>query len=475
MSQRGYPYDDTMPGISLAIDPTAMRAMFADELMRTTGSDFTIDRCRLQRIRYRPAEHCFVHYALELVETRTGRRSEAWLTGVIYPGPRTLRRLEKLLAASAGQPRPEGWCRFEPGFYLPAADMLVQSFPFDRRLRSLPSVVAGTASEIDSLIIEGFGPGDWRIEMRRVEPVRYRALSGAVLRHTVDVVERESGRRDRRTCYVKVCRAGEGEQEARLLETLSAHARSTGQAFGVAELTGYLDQLDVVVVEQAPGDCFERMIIDGQDVAGAARRAARGLAAFHLGAMASHSVAGAVIDRANVAASYVAWACPDLADDLRHIVGMAKHHLETTELSPTHLDLKPDHFFLDGERVVFIDLNTFGAADPVLDVATLLARFAAMPTRFGAPAAHVETAAQALADEYFAQVPAEWRSRLDMNRAVAAVQVASEFFRHQHPDWRELVPAWIARARQAADAGSRAPRYGRRSDAAMPLVPVGGA
>ena len=125
--------------------------------------------------------------------------------------------------------------------------------------------------------------------------------------------------------------------------------------------------------------------------------------------------------------------------------------LARSELGPTHLDLKPDHVFLDGERVVFIDLDTFGAADPVLDLATLLARLAAMPDRLDAPTAHAETARRALADEYFARVPAHWRARLGNNLAIAAVQVASEFFRHQHPDWRELVPAWIARARRAAD------------------------
>ena len=220
MSQPAYPYDDTMPGIPIAVDPEAMRGLFAEELRRSSGSDYAIAECRLLRIRYRPAEHCFVHYALELVEAATGRSGQAWLTGVIYPGPRALRRLEKLLAASAGQPCPEHWSRFKPGFHLPEADMLVQSFPFDRRLRSLPAVVAGAAPEIDALITEGFGAGDWRIETRHVEPVRYRALSGAVLRETVEAVETASGRRAGRTCYVKVCRAGEGEQEAQLLSLI---------------------------------------------------------------------------------------------------------------------------------------------------------------------------------------------------------------------------------------------------------------
>lgn len=467
MSPAAFPHDPMMPGIPLAVDSAAMRDMFAAELLRTAGADYKVDGCRLLRIRYRPAEHCFVHYELDLRSARSGQSMDVWLTGIIYPDERPRRRLKKLLVACAGEPISDGWRAFGAGFYLPEPNMLVQTFPCDRRLPSLPKIISGAVPELDAELTRVLGPGDWDTVVRCVRPVRYRALSGAVLRYCLEATEDDYGRRITRTPYIKIGRTGEGEREARTLEALRSHARATEQPFTVTRPLAYIDRLSALVVEEAPGHSFEQAVLDGVDVEEAARRTARGLAAFHQWSVMPPAAAESVANRTKVAAAYVGWACPALADHVQAVARAAEAALARTAPGPTHLDLKPDHVFLDGERVVFIDLDTFGAADPVLDVATLLARLAAMPARFGAPPAHIETAARALADEYFARVPADWCARLGINHAVAAVQVASEFFRHQHPDWRELVPAWIALARQAADADFEHWLSERQSFAAM--------
>ena len=471
MSPSAFPCDPMMPGVPLAIDPSTMQDLFAAELLRTSGADYGIERCRVLRIRYRPAEHCFINYELGLRSTTSGQRLDVWLTGIIYPDERPRRRLKKLLAACAGDPAADGWRAFGPGFYLPEPNMMVQTFPCDRRLPSLPRIVSGMSADLQAALPRILGPGDWRVAERGVQTMRYRALSGAVLRVAIEAAKGEAeartGRRKTRTLYVKVGRAGEGEHEARLLETLHAQALATAQPFTVTRPLAYVEPLSALIVEEAPGISFERAVLDGVDVEDAARRTARGLAAFHQWTVTPRPVTDAVIARTGVAADYVGWACPALAGEVREIVHAAGAALARTPLAPSHLDLKPDHVFLDGERVVFIDLDTFGGADPVLDVATLLARLAAMPARFGALPDHVDTAARVLTQEYFARVPAAWRSRLATNQAVAAVQVASEFFRHQHRDWRDLVPAWIARARRALDAGVAVPQPERQLDGAL--------
>ncbi len=450
-----FPNDQMMPGIPLAVDPTAMQAMFSAELLQRSGAEYRIDGCRLLRIRYRPAEHCFVHYELDLFSAKTGQRKEVWLTGIIYPDERPRRRLKKLLAACEGEAASEGWRAFGPAFYLPGPHMLVQTFPCDRRLPSLPGIIAGKATKLRAEFFRGLEAGTWQMTGQKIQPARYRALSGAVLRFSLEATEAQSGKRASHTSYVKVGRAGEGAREAALLKTLRAQA--TEQPFTFTRPTAYLEELSALIVEEAPGVSFEQAILDGDRVEEAARQTARGLAAFHLWSVKPPAAADAVIARTKVAAQYVAWACPALAGDVEFIAEAAETALARTTLGPTHLDLKPDHVFLDGERILFIDLDTFGAADPVLDVATLLARLEAMSIRFGAKPEHVETAAHTFTDEYFALVPTDWQSRLDLNHAIAAVQVASEFFRHQHPEWRKLVPTWIAHARRCADFSLRAP------------------
>ncbi|TQV83321.1 phosphotransferase [Denitrobaculum tricleocarpae] len=449
-----FPNDPMMPGIPLAVDPTAMQAMFSAELLRVSGAEYRIRECRLLRIRYRPREHCFVHYELDLVSVKTGPCEAVWLTGIIYPDERPRRRLKKLLAACIEEPASEGWHAFGPAFYLPAPHMLVQAFPCDRRLPSLPGIVSGMAAELEAGLVQTLGAGGWKITRQDIQTARYRALSGAVLRFSVEALEERNCQRKTQRSYVKVGRAGEGAREALLLQTLHAQAQATTQAFTFTRPVTYLEELSALIVEEAPGVSFEQAILDGDDIETASRKAAHGLAAFHLWSVQPPAAADAVIARTKVAGQYVSWACPALLGDVQAIADVAAAALARTQLRPAHLDLKPDHMFLDGERIVFIDLDTFGAADPVLDVATMLARLRAMPLRFGALPEHVELAARVFTEEYFAKVPRHWQSRLEINHAVAALQVASEFFRHQHPDWRDLVPAWILRARQAADASS---------------------
>ena len=53
-------------------------------------------------------------------------------------------------------------------------------------------------------------------------------------------------------------------------------------------------------------------------------------------------------------------------------------------------------------------------------------------------------AAQAFAEEYFAQVPKSWRSRLPFHYAGANLHLAVSFFRSQEPGWREQLPALIS-------------------------------
>jgi hypothetical protein len=127
--------------------------------------------------------------------------------------------------------------------------------------------------------------------------------------------------------------------------------------------------------------------------------------------------------------------------------------LEEVALGPTHRDLKPDHLFVDGERTIFIDLDSFAKADPVLDPAYLLARLAAMPALFPIAPERAHAVAREFAQEYFSHVPGAWQERLQFHYAGALVEVAHGFFRRQAPDWPGRIATLLEEAR-ASLAGS---------------------
>jgi Ser/Thr protein kinase RdoA (MazF antagonist) len=118
--------------------------------------------------------------------------------------------------------------------------------------------------------------------------------------------------------------------------------------------------------------------------------------------------------------------------------------LEEVPISSVHRDLKTDHIFLNGDRTVFIDLDSFTRADPVLDPALLLARFPL-------PRQRTQKAAQAFVEEYFAYVPRAWRDRLPLHYAGALLRVAHGFFRGQEPHWSEKIAALVEEARDSLE------------------------
>jgi len=115
--------------------------------------------------------------------------------------------------------------------------------------------------------------------------------------------------------------------------------------------------------------------------------------------------------------------------------------------------LKPDHIFLDGDRVIFIDLDSVALGDPVRDPAHLFAHLAAGVGLDSMPGEQARKAAAAFVEEYFACVPALWRKNFPIHCAGALIEVAGGIFKRQEPQWPEKVTACIEEAQHALSGG----------------------
>ena len=137
---------------------------------------------------------------------------------------------------------------------------------------------------------------------------------------------------------------------------------------------------------------------------------------------------------------------PLLADPVFPGLGIAS----IEEVPPTlpHRDVNLDHILLDGNRPSLVDLDNFAAADPVLDVANVLAHLKSMPFRFPLTLEDSwSTAAQVLAEEYFSHVPRSWRRRLPIHYAGAVLKFSVGFFGRQEPDWPGKIATLLEEAK----------------------------
>src|ERR671921_2583377 len=448
--------DPSFPQLQVAGDSESMRVLFQKHLRPLNNKVYQVRDCRLSRIRYRRGERCVLQYTLRLAEADTESERIQWVTGVMYADDKTRRKWEKL-RVSYPKETSRIISTFEPFSFMPELGMLVQVFPYDRRLPTLPRLIAEPLPELESPLLARFGPGDWRTEVWNVEPVRYRAGLGAALRLTVQGQDDATGRRIERHFYAKVYRdEGQGQQTHQVLRELWKQARANGEGFTVVRPLAYLSELRALILEEAPGRTLEEILLGDGDPIGALRRVARALAAFNQGdappTTQPHLLADqvAVLERAR---RLLGWACPHLRVEVESIIEGVLAGLQEVPLRPTHRDLKPDHIFVDGERTIFIDLDSLAKADPVLDPAYLLARLAAMPALFPISPVRTRAAAREFAEEYFSHVPGGWQERLPFHYASALLKMSFGLFGRQAPDWPDSIAGLVEEARASLQGG----------------------
>jgi hypothetical protein len=444
--------DPAFPGLGVASDPEIMRGVFADYLRPLRVGTYRVTDCRLSRVRYRRGARCVLQYTLRLADSDTGHERIQWVTGVMYAKDRTRRKWEKL-QASYRREVPEDSSAFEPFTFIPNLGILVEVFPYDRRLPTLPLAMAGPSPELERPLLASFGPGDWQTEAWKVEPIRYRAELGATLRFTVQARNDTTGCTDERRFYAKVYHDEGGERTYRALQALQSGAGEDNEKFTVGTPIAYLSRLRTLLQEETPGTSLQDLLLREEDTSAVVRKAARALAALHLADVATpqrHPLPNevAALERTG---RLLRWACPDLGAGIEDTIGAVVAGLEEVPPAPTPRDLKLDHILLDGDRLALLDLDTFAEADPILDAANVLAHLACMPLRF--PLLHDDRwrmAAEIFAGEYFAHVPRTWRNRLPLQYAGAVLKAAVGFFRRQEPCWPEKVAILVKEARDSS-------------------------
>ncbi len=242
--------DPAFPGLQTAGDPTSVRRLLERHLRPAGATAYSIRVCRVSRVRYRKGARCVLQYVLDLVDPATGVERSQWVTGVMYAGGKTRRKWEKLRDSAREVPGADP--AFEPFAFVPELDMLVEVFPYDRRLPGLTLLMAGTSPELETSLLAGFGPG-WTVEDQDVELVRYRSELGATVRVSVRAREEATCRVEERRFYAKTYHDGGGERTYGVLRALGDRVHKDDTAFRVGPPVAYLAGLQTLIQEEMPG------------------------------------------------------------------------------------------------------------------------------------------------------------------------------------------------------------------------------
>src|SRR5436305_9487092 len=196
--------------------------------------------------------------------------------------------------------------------------MVVQVFPYDRKLRNLRLVLGGALRDLEPQLLARLAPGEWRVTELAMAPTRYRTELGAALNYTLQACDAATGRAATLRCFVKVYRNDHGEHTFELLQSLGQHVERGEVPYSVVRPVAYRADLRTLALEEGPGTALQRLLRGGHDAANALRIAARAVAALNqdrLGdAKRAESPLAVQLEEAAGGALIVGEARPGLAD-----------------------------------------------------------------------------------------------------------------------------------------------------------------
>jgi hypothetical protein len=447
---------DALP--EAAIDADVMGAVFHQLIPPHDRRRGAIAACQVGAIRRGAGYRHAVDYRLRLTDPVTGQTLTRLVTGVCYGPGRTRRLWESLRTADVLPKAGPDPAPFPPFAYIPDLDMLVQAFPYDHRLPALAELMAGPPAELAPPLLAEFGAAGWRIDEWRAESIRYRVDSRATLRVTLRARHATSGRTDSQRVYAKVYRDDADARQAHDAQR-QLHDRLAAPAapFRVAMPIAYVARLRTLVQREVPGEPLLHRLLRDDDVLPAIRMAARATAGLHRLEIDLHRAKASArprsprtrIERLRSIEERMRSARPDLARDVDDVVSAITDGLAHAPTAPTHGDLKPEHFLIDGTEIALLDFDLLSASDPVVDVVTMEAHLAKERAKAPGGRADAPTAARVFVEEYLAHAPRDAAARLPLHRAMASLVGAARTRRTDGPPWQDRVEQGVREAHRA--------------------------
>jgi tRNA A-37 threonylcarbamoyl transferase component Bud32 len=443
-----------------------MKAPLQRHLVDGFGTSAHIQECRVTNIRRRDGASGTVQYDVSLQDPATGQTWNQIVTGIRYGGDRTRRVWDTIRRSGVLDADPNSPSAMPPFAYVPELDVLLQVFPHDHRLPALAQLVAGPPSELVPALIEEFGPDSWELNSWQAETVQYRVDMRVILRLTVGATDQSAGRSAKRQFYAKVYRdSDEGRRAHRAQSEIHERAAADAAHLVVSKPIIYVDELRTLVTGALPGPTLSEIIARGKGSIDAVKIAARAVAEFHhLEVVAPQRQYAEDMSRLREAQERIASVRPDLTNDVHAIVQTVASGLEDAPSSLIHGDLKPDHMLIDGDRVALIDFDLVASADPVVDIAHLLAFLRQPQNRSRSRGGASVDIGQVFVDEYFTHVPDSWRARLPLHHAMTSIYRAVSLCRRPSANQQHRVEDVLREGQAFLERGADGslPSYKRR-------------
>ncbi|MBH0204104.1 MAG: phosphotransferase [Nitrospira sp.] len=372
------PMDARLPQLPTILNVEAMReqlqgCMFASRNDRT---QWVVRQCEIIQVRYKPTSSCMVSYRLDIENLSTGTRGEQIVCGRAFPEGCSQSQWEKAGARALVQPR-----FGKPLIHLPDIEMVLWSFPNDRKMHTLPATIQlapDTPGRLSQWFLTLLGT-EWHVVNTQSRVVHYVGEHTCTVQTTLDAVHRLEHSNRIMTIYGKTYYDDEGAQTDRIMRQLwNSQSRESGQLC-MAQPLRYDARLKTLWQLGIPGTTLEHCATENPErLSFLIQEAAQTVAALHttpLSKIRSLTVADLVINLEVVGSRLNRFrpSCrPILVPLLSRLTAQA-NMIQAHATATLHGDLHLKNLFLTHGKIAVIDLDNVCEGPPGWDIGSFIA------------------------------------------------------------------------------------------------------
>jgi thiamine kinase-like enzyme len=370
---REIPYDETLPQLSKALDVSLMLEKFQATLFETEqfSQRFRVTGCEVVYVKYKPHKPCTVCYQLVIRDTDTNHvHTQLHSARIFEAGDSTLRYTN---AQNLPLIPP---CCGKALIHIPEFEMVIWSFPNDRKLGSLPQLTDPVLLQeklLPELLVRLFGQG-WTIVRATTEVMNYVPRYSCTVKVMIKMRSRQLAEKKSLTLYGKTYVDQKGGENAYAVmhELWETDARKSGE-FRMAQPAWYDPTHNIFWQFAVPGTTLLQYDLRSPHFAKLLEKAGETIATFHTlpvtrTAHIRFEDRVSRLQHSNLALSHLK---PHVIQLFQSIVTLLIDQVEGLgdQLETTlHGDLHFKNFIADGTSVAMIDLDEIGKGSPFHDV-----------------------------------------------------------------------------------------------------------
>lgn len=370
------PADVRLPQLSTILDHAVMRDILQQRMfLSSQQTQFVIRRCQIVQIRYKPASSCMVSYRLDIEDTATGDSGEQILCGRAYPDGCSQSQWEKastrrLVAPRFGSPR----------IHLPELEMVLWSFPNDRKMHALPASITASPSisELGLHRILSQTGIEWQLVKGIADVVHYVGEHTCTVRTSMELRGSSQDTTQMISVFGKTYYDGEGARTDQVMRKLwDSEARKSGR-LGLAQPLWYDGPRKTLWQLGIEGATLENHPIGTSGSVEVLIQSARAIAALHgtpLLNIESIRITN-LLEKLDIVGSMLLQHRPSCRPVLAPLLARLTAQIRTLPLCPTatlHGDLHLKNLFSADGRIYLIDLDNVREGPPEWDIGSFVA------------------------------------------------------------------------------------------------------